>query len=234
MPTTSPPFDDARDLLHAPFDGWMSASFANSQLLPAAKRKARMSAIRPGDPDARLTRLMAAAQLGDRDAYAEVLRACVPLIRPIAARRVSADRIDDVVQDVLLTLHRARHTYDPARPFKAWLHAIADRRAIDVLRRTARQNSREVHAPLDYDRHADPSASPERGTEQSETAASVRKAVAALSPNQREAVENLMLNERSLKETAALTGRSEGALKVSLHRALKSLRARFQGGLSDA
>src|SRR5690348_4626287 len=74
--------------------------------------------------DRRRSALMADAQCGDGTAYAVLLRECVPLIRSVAARRVPSDRIDDVVQDTLLTVHRARQTYDPARSFTAWLCTI--------------------------------------------------------------------------------------------------------------
>jgi RNA polymerase sigma-70 factor (ECF subfamily) len=58
---------------------------------------------------------MAAAQAGDSAAYQTLLRDCIPVIKSVARRRrVDADRIDDAVQDVLLTIHRARHTYDPS------------------------------------------------------------------------------------------------------------------------
>ena len=89
--------------------------------------------------DRRRSALMAAAQAGDGVAYQALLRDCIPVIKSIARRRgVAADRIDDVVQDVLLTIHRARQTYDPNRSFTAWLCVIADRRAIDLLRRISR------------------------------------------------------------------------------------------------
>ena len=77
---------------------------------------------------------MAAAQDGDQAAYARLLRDVLPFLRAIAARRHrTADRVEDVVQDVLLTVHRVRHTYDPARPFAHWLATIAERRSIDAL-----------------------------------------------------------------------------------------------------
>ena len=57
----------------------------------------------------------------------------------------------------------------------------------------------------------------------------IRLAVAALSPGQREAVELLAIRQRSLGEAAAETGKTKVALKVNLHRALKTLRARFEG-----
>src|SRR6202142_4015678 len=114
--------------------------------------------------DRRRSAWMAAAQTGDGAAYQALLRDSIPVIKSIARRRgVVADRIDDVVQDVLLTIHRARQTYDPSRSFTAWLSVIADRRAIDLLRRISRQDVREVHAPLAFEGHADHSADPAQG-----------------------------------------------------------------------
>ena len=85
--------------------------------------------------DLRRSAEMAAAQAGDRVAYEALLRDCVPLIKAVALRRgVTGDYVEDVVQDVLLTVHRARQTYDPNRSFTAWLRTIANRRAIDLLR----------------------------------------------------------------------------------------------------
>ena len=83
--------------------------------------------------------MMAAAQTGDRVAYEKLLRECIPVIQHVARRQgVQPDAIDDVVQEVLLTVHRARQTYDPSRPFVAWLSTIAKRRAIDILRQRGR------------------------------------------------------------------------------------------------
>lgn len=99
---------------------------------------------------------MREAQDGDGRAYAALLRACVPIIRASArGRGVPSDQVDDAVQDVLLTIHRVRHTYDPARPFLPWLRAIARARAVDLLRRHGRQSARELSAPVDYEAHPD-------------------------------------------------------------------------------
>jgi RNA polymerase sigma factor (sigma-70 family) len=191
----------------------------------------RSDDTRSDDPrrdDARRSAWMAAAQAGDQAAYGALLRDCVGVIERVARRQgVPADRIDDVVQDTLLTIHRARQTYDPARSFTAWLAVLAERRAVDLMRRTGRHALREVHAPLAYERHADePSPSP-RAAYGAEAARRLGEAVADLPLRQREAVQHLVLQERSLAETAAATGRSKGSLKVNLHRALKNLRARL-------
>ena len=177
---------------------------------------------------------MAAAQRGDRAAYESLLRDCVPFIAGVARRRgVPADRCDDVVQETLLTIHRARATYDPRRSFDAWLRVIAERRAVDVLRQSHRHGSRELHAPLAYEGHADEGVNVASGIERNEKAGWVQTAVAELPERQREAVHHLMLQEKSLDEAAALTGRSKGSLKVNLHRALNALRLKIDRGAHD-
>ena len=112
---------------------------------------------------------MADAQGGDRRAYERVLADSLPLIRAAARRQgVPLDHIDDVVQETLLTVHRVRHTYDPARSYDAWITAIASRRAIDALRSHGRRNRRELHDDFVLDNqpdHADAALATEREQE---------------------------------------------------------------------
>ena len=177
-----------------------------------------------------LAGLMAAAQRGDAASYRTLLRACLPVIAGFArSQGVRGDAVDDVVQDTLMTLHAARASYDPARPFMPWLRAITQRRAIDRLRRASRR-PQEVFDPLAYEAEIDPLPAPGSGIEARERGAALARAVAALPEGQRQAVEHLGLRELSLDETAALTGRSKNALKVNLHRALKALRANLTPG----
>lgn len=178
--------------------------------------------------DALLSSLMAAAQDGDKAAYAALLRACLPVIERVArVKGVPLDRMDDVVQEVLLAVHRARRTYNPARPFLPWLRVIAQRRATDSFREQSRQHAREVSEPASYEAHPDPAAPADQALGQAEQAARLAVAVAALPNRQREAMEILGRHDLTLSEAAARTGRTTGALKVSLHRALSSLRNSF-------
>ncbi|MGU3539153.1 sigma-70 family RNA polymerase sigma factor [Methylobacterium sp. A54F] len=175
--------------------------------------------------EAFLSAAMRAAQDGDAEAYRTLLGACVPVIAAMArAQGVRGALVDDVVQETLLTVHRARPTYDPERPFLPWLRAIAQRRAIDGLRRAGRRTA-EVHDPLAYAAEPDPGAPADQGLEAHERAAHLAAAVARLPEGQRQAIEHLAFRELSLAEASALTGRTTGALKVNFHRALKALRA---------
>ena len=74
--------------------------------------------------------LMARAQDGDADAYVALLDDVAPYLRTAIGRGWPDGRdIESAVQDVLLTMHALRHTYDPSRPFAPWLLDIANRRA---------------------------------------------------------------------------------------------------------
>lgn len=180
------------------------------------------------DRAARWSGLMAAAQAGDRAAYERLLREIVPFIRVIASgHHRTADRIDDVVQDVLLTIHRVRHTYDPSRPFEHWLATIAKRRSIDGLRRRIRTQANETADDEAYETFADPQAN--RSTEVRDAADLLGGALADLTERQREAIDLLKLREMSLVEASKASGQSIAALKVNVHRAIKALRVKLKG-----
>lgn len=174
-------------------------------------------------------RLMTAAQDGDRAAYDRLLREIAPYIRAIAKRRQqSRDWAEDAVQEALLSIHRVRHTYDPNRPFKPWLAAIAERRCVDLLRRRGRTAQYETLDETAYETFADPHANKE--VEAYAAKDGLREAIAELSPQQREAVNLLKLRELTLSEASEASGKSVAALKVNMHRAIKSLRARLTRG----
>jgi RNA polymerase sigma-70 factor (ECF subfamily) len=176
--------------------------------------------------DERLRDLMRAAQDGDGDAYRELLTAITPRVRRlIRTRRAFLDQqdIEDLVQDVLLSLHAVRHTYDPARPFFPWLLAIVRNRLVDAARRYARQKGRELAVDdLDVTFGDLVSNTSDEGAPGDEEA--LAEAIRRLPDGQRQAIELLKLREMSLKEAAAYTGSSVSALKVATHRAMASLR----------
>ena len=165
---------------------------------------------------------MARAQDGDREAYRTLLEAVTPYLRSIARRcfKEPAD-VEDAVQDVLLTVHMVRHAYDPTRPFGPWLAAIANRRIIDRLRRDTRRRAREVALSTDHETFADPATNLHKDALDE---AALAQAIERLPPDQRQTITMMRLNEMSLKDAAAASGRSVPALKIATHRAIKSLR----------
>jgi RNA polymerase sigma factor (sigma-70 family) len=176
-----------------------------------------------------LDALMQAAQSGDASSYSQLLKEIAPLLRHVIRRQrsfLSTEDVEDLVQDVLLSLHAVRATYDPERPFLPWLMAIAHNRVVDSARRYGRRTAREVQvedwsvtfsyqaANVDAEGYRDPEA--------------LRQAIEELPRGQREAIEMLKLREMSLKEAAAASGMSIAALKVSVHRAVGALRKKLK------
>ena len=164
----------------------------------------------------RLGGLMQAAQAGDRDAYRLLLREIAPMLRRIVFGRfpfLAREEAEDLVQEILLSVHAVRATYDPGRPFLPWLIAIA--------RRYGRKRSQEVAVDTYPETFADDAANTGEGYGDAEA---LRQAVSALPEGQRVAIELLKLKEMSLKEAATVSGMSIGALKVATHRATRALR----------
>ena len=159
-----------------------------------------------------------------------VLRAITPWVRRLVrARRrfLGESDVEDVVQEVLLSVHAVRATYDPARPLMPWVSAIVRHRLADAGRRYVRQGAHEVGVDdLDVTVQAPAANSREETFDDLDALA---QAIQMLPPGQRQAVELLKLRELSLKEASALTGMSIGALKIATHRAITSLRRMLRG-----
>jgi RNA polymerase sigma factor (sigma-70 family) len=197
----------------------------------------------PGDLDPtlgaseELARLMQAAQAGDGGAYAELLHAITPRIRRVVARQrgfAGAEAVEDLVQDVLLSVHAVRATFDPGRPFMPWLLAIVRHRLADGARKYGRSAAHEVAVEDLEVTFSTVATNPNQ--EASHDVDALRRAIEALPAGQRQAVDLLKMREFSLREASAVTGVSVGALKVATHRGLASLRralARRRGGHED-
>ena len=181
-----------------------------------------------GDGEGGWSALMAAAQDGDRRAYERLLREIVPFLRGVARRRLRGEAdVEDAVQDTLLTIHQIRHTYDPSRPIRPWLGAIAERRALDRVRSVSRRAGREEE--LTDLHHETLQGSSTNEGERRLQARDVRAAVADLPPAQRRAIELLKIQGLSLAEASVRTGQSVTSLKVATHRAVLALRRRIGG-----
>ena len=179
----------------------------------------------PAGKGEHLAQLMQRAQEGQSSAYAELLREIAPLLRRDIRRKrryLQPQDIEDMVQDVLLSLHVVRATYDPARPFLPWLMAIAHNRVVDGIRRQVRRSANEVaveHLPETFDEDAT-----NRPGEGYRDAEALRQAMQSLPPGQRTAIEMIKMQEMSLKDASAASGMSVAALKVAVHRGVGALR----------
>jgi len=166
---------------------------------------------------------MRQAQDGDQAAYSTVLRAIMPTIRAMAKRRgIDETMVEDVVQETLMTIHRVRHTYDPARPMMPWIAAIVSSRSIDVLRRSGRLRHREIMNDQAMETAADPAAYEPIAA--IETGNILGQMLNLLTERQRGLVEKVKLQEKSLEEAALENRMSVPAVKMALQRAYARMR----------
>lgn len=174
------------------------------------------------------TALMIRGQAGDTIAYHRLLLGITPYLRAIANRaHCNTSDAEDTVQDILLTLHAVRHTYDPSRPFKPWLAGIARHRVADRLHALRRVAAGEVMLETEHEAFTAPDQNIDLALDSRILGAALR----GLPTSQRQAIRLLKLQEMSLKEAAEHSGMSIASLKVSAHRGIKALRRLLaQGG----
>jgi len=174
---------------------------------------------------------MAAAQKGDRDAYECLLAALLPILRAFVARRgVDSPAVEDVVQEILLLIHRARHTWRAERRFDPWMWAIAAHATTDALRRQSRERARRDRASDWREGDAldvlpgEPATDPERAYFERQLSPALEAALAKIPDAQRQAVELLYVAQLSVADAAARAGVTPSALKVRAHRGSRALR----------
>ena len=176
--------------------------------------------------DAYFRDLMQAAQAGDRNAYQCLLRELTPIIRRVVKSRigdpVGADA-DDIVQDILMSIHNSRHTYDPDQPLLPWLMALCRRRIADNWRRSARISANETMVDSLEETFSSLAANSEHDLKDDRS--NLHRAIADLPPSQRNAIRMLKIKEMSLKEASSASGMSVIALKVAVHRGIKTLKS---------
>jgi RNA polymerase sigma-70 factor (ECF subfamily) len=169
-----------------------------------------------------LKALMIAGLAGDKAAYRGLLDTLARELRRYYTRRlagIDAPAAEDLVQETLIALHTRRATYDTSAPFTPWLFAIARYKLADHLRRRRLR----VTAPLDESFPAE---------DENEAAMARRdldRLLESLPAPTRELIRQVKIDGLTTAEVAGKTGRSEVAVRVGLHRALKSLGLRARG-----
>lgn len=167
---------------------------------------------------------MLAALAGDEAAYRMLLGRLMGHLRVYYMRRLSSTVAEDAMQEALIAIHAKRATYDPTQLFTAWVYGIARYKLLDEHRRVKRRATvplEEVNVLFAADEF-----------EAAIAKRDVEKLLATLPEIRRKLVRDVKLDGHSIAEMAARTGKSEGAVKLALHRAVKSMGGEL--GDSDA
>lgn len=168
-----------------------------------------------------LSALLLAGIGGDQGAYARFLHQITPLLRRIAGRKIPASDVEDVVQEILISIHKARHTYDGTRPIMPWLASIASFRITDHLRKHYAQRRHQSVDIADF----------ENILFDVTTEASDNESIDALLtevPEKDKKILTMMHVEGyTAKEVGKQLGMNESAVKVAAHRAIKKIREKL-------
>ena len=167
---------------------------------------------------------MRAERRGDAVAYERMLKEVANALRRSLAPRLvrvglGAHEAEDLVQEILIGLHRKRNTWDPARPFLPWLHTITRYKLIDFMRHRRRDTRRRVHLALEDWVEIVESPADEADCSTWE----VDRHLAVLPVSQRKIVRAIAVEGASVRSVAQGLATSEGAVRVTLHRAIRRL-----------
>lgn len=168
--------------------------------------------------EAHLRALFDKGLAGDAGAQRAFLTEAAALLRAYFRNRLrqAPDDAEDLVQETLVALHTKRDSYDPKYPLTAWIYAIAKYRLIDFLRWQKRRGPHDSIDDLELGDLAPDYAA-------SDAKRDITALLSRLPPKQETAIRLVKLEEKSVREAAALTGFSESDIKISIHRGLKAL-----------
>lgn len=168
-----------------------------------------------------LDTLLRSALTGNRGDYAKFLSTITPLLRRVVSRRIASSDVEDVVQEILISIHKARHTYDSNRPVMPWVMAITRFRLVDHLRKyyTTMQ-----HQTLDI---ADLEEILPAVTEGAGSTESIRELLEDVPEKQHRILTMMHVEGYTAKQVGHQLNMQESAVKVAAHRALKKIREKF-------
>lgn len=194
---------------------------ATAREAPACMEKATQDiTLQHQGDEQRWSELMASAQAGNESDYRQLLTELKDVIYSFLRSRFGNHHFtEDCVQETLIAIHQARHTYDQRRSFRPWLFAIVRNKAIDTLRK---QRSRQK-ITSQYKREQEILCQASR---QNEAEGEIIKGrlLESLSVQHREVLVLTKIIGFSIAEAAEKLGISESLVKVRVHRAIGKLR----------
>lgn len=171
-----------------------------------------------------LAELMARAQAGDKTAYSMIFQQITPMLRSFISRKIrSPDDTEDIVQEILVSIHKASHTFDSGRAFEVWMYTIARYRLNDFLRAHYKNVSfrEQLNAESETGVMANPSV--DDVTEDHDFSESITGLLDDLPDKQLTIITMMKLEGYTAKETGERLGMSETAVKVAAHRVYRKL-----------
>lgn len=168
-----------------------------------------------------LAKLLLSGIAGNQTDYAKFLGRAGLIIRKIVVARIASSAAEDIVQEVLISIHKARHTYDGMRPILPWLVSITRFRITDYLRKYYSSHS---HLTSDIKILEDVLADV---TESIGTNESVDELLENTPEKHKKILTMMHVEGYTAKEIGKQLKMNESAVKVAAHRAIKKIREKF-------
>ena len=157
---------------------------------------------------------------GDSEAYKTILEKLGEKIDTHLQFKIfDKEDIPDICQDILISVHNARHTYDSNRPFLPWVMAITRYKTIDYIKSKTRKT--QTFTPFD---NIEESALFSESLDNICSSMEVETFMATLKQPERELLSFVKLEGYSVKDAAEKFSMSESNVKTSVHRIVKKLR----------
>ena len=157
-----------------------------------------------------------AARRGDQEAFARLYKLYAPMVHGVLLARVPWSEVDDLVQDVFLTVHRRLETLRDSNAFGGWVAMIARNRAMDFHRRS--RKTEELHEEF---------AEQTRQRGECRCGARAGQCFGNLPEAYRETLVLRLVEGMTGPEIAERTGLTPASVRVNLHRGMKLLREKL-------
>jgi len=173
-------------------------------------------------PSSSMEALLHQALMGDARAYEQFLTITASYLRRMVMRKIPKSDVEDVVQEILISIHKARHTYDGKRAAMPWISAIARYRIIDHVRKRYADQALKM---VDIQELENVLSEPV--TESDARFELVSEGMSELPERQQKILTLMHLQGYTAKEVGSQLGMKESAVKVAAHRAYKQIKARL-------
>jgi RNA polymerase sigma-70 factor, ECF subfamily len=173
-----------------------------------------------------LSQLMRESQNGNGESYNRLLTRIAQMLLGYVRKSVRSDMVDDVLQEIVMGVHLKRHTFNSEQYFLPWLYAIARYKVVDYLRRKGREEKRFMSRE-DLDLLA---VSDAELTIESMSVENIEEIISDLPTKQLQVLTAVKIKGLSIKEASEQLGFSESDIKVTIYRAMKSLKIKFENG----
>lgn len=161
--------------------------------------------------------LMLKTQQGDSVSYRELMLSLSGFLKNYLRRRIfEKNDIEEVIQEILLALHKSKHTYDSEKPFMGWFMSVVEYKITDYIRSKQKQSTQQgldsiaeffQAAQIDSDLKLD-----------------IETAMQSLSQNEKTVITEMKIKGHSVSEVATALNLSEANVKVIAHRAFNQLK----------